>query len=144
MAVTVADVMRQCRNFFETGWADGTFDISGNALPEFEDGFIYISGSRYHDGVWYVSGGYLTGRDVGGIPDESFTGRVWVLSPPLDFLDTVKAIQEYDEKNPVGAYQSESFGGYSYTRGGNGNGGGWRETFADALTPYRRMFTEVG
>lgn len=147
MAVSVADVMRQCRNYFASGWVDGTFSISGNALPEFEDGYIFISGSRHHDGVWFVTGGYLTGRDVDGMPDEDFTGRVWLLSPTGDFLALCREIAGYDEKNPVGAYQSESFGGYSYTRGGTGAASGnysWQAAYYDALTPYRRMFTEVG
>jgi hypothetical protein len=41
--------------------------------------------------------------------------------------------------------QSESFGEYSMTRASGKNGGllTWDEQFQDALTPYRRMFSEV-
>lgn len=147
MAVSVSAVMRHCRNYFETGYIDGVFRITGNALPEAKGAhFVYISGSMYHDGVWEICDGYLTGRDVSGLHDEEFDGRVWLLAPPIDFLETCKTIREYEEKNPVGAMQSESFGEYSYTRqslsGANGLTG-WQAAFRGQLAPYRRMFTEV-
>lgn len=147
MAVSVAAVMRQCRNYFETGYIDGTFRITGNALKDVPAShFVYISGSLYHDGVWEICDGYLTGRSVDGLHDEEFDGRVWLLAPPIDFLDLCKSIREYEEKNPVGAYLSESFGEYSYTRAGSGRTvtiNGWVDAFGASLVPYRKMFTEV-
>lgn len=148
MAVSVAAVMRHCRNFFEVGYIDGIFRITGNALSDVGDGvhWVYISGSMMHDGVWEICNGYLTGRSVEGLENEEFDGRVWLLAPPLDFLETCKAIAVYEEKNPVGAMQSESFGEYSYTRqslsGANGLTG-WQAAFRGQLTPYVRMFTGV-
>ena len=147
MAVSVAAVMRHCRNFFEVGYLDGTFRITGNALPDAKDAhFVYISGSLYHDGVWEICNGYLTGKSIEGLEDEEFDGRVWLLAPPIDFIETCKTIAEYEEKNPVGAMQSESFGEYSYTRQSlSGTNGltGWQAAFGGQLAPYRRMFTEV-
>ena len=68
MAVSVAAVMKKCRNYFETGYMDGSFRITGNALLDVPDArYVYISGSMFHDGVWEVSQGYLTGRDVSGL-----------------------------------------------------------------------------
>lgn len=144
MAVSVAAVMRQCRNYFPTGYMDGTFRITGNVLPGVDSPWVYISGSAYHDGVWQLADGYLTGRSVDGLGDESFDGRVWMLNPPEDFLELCKEIKAYEEKNPIGAFASESFGAYSYTRGtGNGQAQGWPAAFSAQLAPYRRMFTEV-
>ena len=143
MAVSVAAVMRQCRNFFQTGYMDGTFRITGNALPDVDSPWVFISGSRYHDGVWQLFNGYLTGRSVDGLQDEEFTGRVWLLSPPPDFLDLCKDIASYEEKNPVGAMASESFGAYSYTRGTVNGSTGWADVFSASLIPYRRMYSEV-
>lgn len=146
MAVSVAAVMRQCRNYFEVGYIDGTFRITGNALSGADGAhWVYISGSAYHNGVWEVCGGYLTGRSVDGLHDEEFEGRVWFLDPPEEFLELCETIKTYEEKNPVGALVQERFGEYSYVRGQTGKAVdmGWQAAFATALTEYRRMFTEV-
>ena len=146
MAVSVAAVMKRCRNYFETGYMDGSFRITGNKLLDVPDArYVYISGSMFHDGVWEVCQGYLTGRDVSGLGDEEFDGRVWFLNPPADFLDLCETIKVYEEKNPVGALVQERFGEYSYMRNmRSGQEAGWQAVFRSALAPYCRMFSEVG
>lgn len=144
MAVNVAAVMRQINNYFEVGHMDGTIVISGNAiLPVPRAEWCFVKGSMTHDGVWQVSDGVLT--DVTAYhPDEEFDGRIWLLSPPADFLALCSEISAFDDKNPTGAYLQESFGGYSYIRSQNIAGRSWRDVFKERLAPYRRMFTEVG
>lgn len=145
MAVTVAAVMRQVRNYFEGEPLTGEFSIRGNGLSPAPDApWVAVRGSKYHDGVFELMGDYMQGlRD--DLPDETFEGAVYPLYPPDDFLMLCKDIAAYDEKNPVGAKMSESFGHYSYTRGTNGNGGAvdWKAAYADQLIPYRRMFSGV-
>lgn len=145
MAVSVAAVMRQINNFFEVGHIDGVITISGNAIiPAPVSPWCFVKGSMRHDGVWEVCGGRLQDMD-GSLPDEEFDGRVWLLKPPADFLALCAEISAYDDKNPVGAYQQESFGGYSYMRRQTGsNSTSWQDVFAGRLVPYRRMYTEVG
>lgn len=147
MTASVGSVMRYCRNFFEVGYVDGTFRITGNALSDVGDGvhWVYISGSMMHDGVWQICNGYLTGRSIEGLEDEEFDGRVWLLAPPIDFLETVKQMQAYEEKNPISALSSETFGGYSRTwaMGGKPSDRSAMTVFRDSLTPYIRMYTEV-
>ena len=146
MAVSIAAVMRHCRNFFEVGYLDGTFRITGNALPDAKDAhYVYISGSLFHDGVWEICNGYLTGKSIDGLEDEEFDGRVWLLAPPVDFLETVKQMQAYEEKNPISALSSETFGGYSRTwaTGGKPSDRSAMAVFRDSLAPYIRMYTEV-
>lgn len=147
MTASVGSVMRYCRNYFEVGYVDGTFRITGNALSDVGDGvhWVYISGSMMHDGVWQICNGYLTGRSIEGLEDEEFDGRVWLLAPPIDFLETVKAMREYEEKNPISALSSETFGGYSRTwaMGGKPSDRSAMTVFRDSLTPYIRMYTEV-
>jgi hypothetical protein len=138
--------MRHCRNFFEVGYLDGTFRITGNALPDAKDAhYVYISGSMHHDGVWEICNGYLTGKSIEGLEDEEFDGRVWLLAPPIDFLETVKMMREYEEKNPVSALASETFGGYSRTwaTGGKPSDRSAMAVFRDSLAPHIRMYTEV-
>lgn len=153
---TVADVMRQCNNYFETGYRATNYSISGGVLSPSDalrpGMWIYISGSFFWDGVWRVGEGWSV--DEGwkldgagdGMPDDTFYGRVYFLAPPHEFLALCEEITAYAEKAAVSPYQSESFGEYSYTKAQGKNGGilGWQEAFADRLRPYRRMFTEVG
>lgn len=143
MAVQVENVMRHVNNFFDRARYTGHFFISGGKitlpmeLPE--KTWIAISGSMWHDGVHELQSPY----DLPA-PDEEFDGTVYILHPPASFLDLCKSIAEYDEKTPVGAFMSESFGSYSYTRTGGQNGvKTWQEAYALQLRPYRRMFTEV-
>lgn len=137
----IQEIMRYVNNFFCTGTREGQYSISGNALNVPVSGLVYISGSLHHDGVWQVCRGLL--QDMSGnLPDEEFNGNVYFLDPPRDFLQLCEEIRQYTEKNPVGAYQSESFGGYSYNRG-NAAGQGWQTVFAVRLRPYRKMFSEI-
>lgn len=139
MAVSIAAVMRRVRNFFERESIEGSFTITGGVLePMLDAPYIAISGSAWHDGV------FPYGELPEDRPDETFDGNVWGLHPPLDFLMLCEQIAEYEAKNPVGAYQSESFAGYSYTRATiSGACIGWEAAFGMQLAPYRRMFTEV-
>ncbi len=142
MAVSVADVMRHVHNFFERERLAGEFAILDGALtPAVRSPYVAIYGSKA-DGVYAVTEGKLDGW-IG--QDEAFTGIVWGLYPPKDFIDVCVAASAYDGKNPAGAYLSENFGNYSYTRAGGRNGGpaGWQEAFSATLLPYRRMWTEV-
>lgn len=143
--VTVEEVMRFCNNFFETGYLDGDFRIDhGNFVdmgyPIPVDSYLAISGSAFNDGVHYM-------ERLHQLTDEEFKGRVWLLAPPLSFISLCEQIAAYDEKNPTGAMVSESFGGYSYSRGAGsqttGTASPWQQAFAISLRPYRRMYTEV-
>lgn len=140
MAITIGIVMRHCRNYFERGCYDGECVIANGALvtPALADGrYIAISGSAYNDGV------YKLGTDV--LTEETFTGRVWLLSPPASFIALCDEIAEYDAKNPAGAYLSETFGEYSYQRSANTQGvtSSWQSAFAARLADYQLLRSEV-
>lgn len=140
MAVTIGSVMRHCRNYFECGCYDGECVIANGALvtPALADGrYIAISGSVYNDGV------YKLGTDV--LTEETFTGRVWLLSPPASFIALCDEIADYDAKNPAGAYLSETFGEYSYQRSANTQGvtSTWQSAFAARLADYQLLRSEV-
>ena len=143
MTHTIAAVMQEVHNFFERGSISGSISISGGVvLPDVKAPYVYIKGSSYHDGLWEVAASSLVGDSS---PDETFTGCVWLLYPPRDFLALCQQVAEFEAKTPVGALQSESLEGYSYTRANGQNGLlTWQEAHASRLRPYRRMFTEVG
>ena len=110
----------------------------------FETDYIRIVGSRLNDGVHKVSEMELQ--------DEAFHGGIWVMSPPADFLALAAEIEAWQEKNgaldspAMSPFNSESFGGYSYSKsGGNASGGSssagadWAAAFASRLKIYRRI-----
>lgn len=143
MTDTIAAVMQEVHNFFERGSISGSISISGGVvLPDVKAPYVYIKGSSYHDGLWEVAASHLVGDSS---QDETFTGCVWLLYPPRDFLALCQQVAEFEAKTPAGALQSESLEGYSYTRASGKNGVlTWQEAFDVKLRHYRRMFSEVG
>lgn len=143
MAVSLGAVMAHCRNFFERGYTDGEFTVTdGRLSPQTKALYVCISGSAYHDGVYRLADGMIA-DPMACMPDETFAGRVWELHPPEDFVSLAEEIAAYDQKNPSGALQSESFGEYSYTRSAQSGAPGWAGAFSGRLTRYMRMYTEV-
>lgn len=121
----------------------GEFVITGNSLSPAPDApFVAIKGSAYHNGVYSLLDGEMIDAPD---KDETFDGVVYPLRPPDDFLALCKDISAFDDKSPVGAMQSETFGGYSYTRASGANGGvaTWQNAYASRLIPFKRMFSEV-
>lgn len=118
----------------------GTFEISGNtlSLPFLQEGqYFRIVGSVFNDGV------HQYGVSVNLI-DETFTGAIWPMRIPQAVIDLSEKIAEWDEKNGQAAlspYQSESWGGYSYSlKSGTGESGstGWKSAFAGQLNRWRK------
>ena len=142
MTDTIAAVMQEVHNFFERGSISDSISISGGVVsPDIKTAYVYIKGSSYHDGLWEVAASSLVGDSF---PAETFDGCVWLLCPPRDFLALCQQVAEFEAKTPVGALQSESLEGYSYTSANGKNGVlTWQEAFAGKLRHYRRMFTEV-
>ena len=69
----------------------------------------------------------------------TFTGTVYVLNPPADFLRLCGDIACWAAANPDPAVSAEKLGEYSVSR----RAVTWESAFALALAPYRRMFSEV-
>lgn len=117
-------------------------DVSSLRLKEGQ--YIRIQGSTFNDGVWQWS--------EGGIPDltdESFDGYVYRMAIPAVILDTAEQIGKWQEKYGVTSpayspFSSESFGNYSYSKGGSTSGTGstasgtWQSVFGNSLAPFRR------
>lgn len=143
MAVTIADVMRACRNFFVFAYTDDEYTVKDGAFPydHAPDGcYVAVTGSLMNDCVTTVQGGQIS---TGGA-DEVFKGRVYILHPPKDFIDLCAEIAAYDAKQGASDIVTESFGNYSSTRATvNGAPVGWMGAFSSRLLPYRRMFSEV-
>ena len=132
-------VLRYLRNWFVVSVHSGSFVVENGSidLPFLKDGqYFKIEGSVFNDGVYQYPA---------ELRDETFTGSVWALAIPKAVLDIASDIEEWNTKNAErvnSPYQSESFGGYSYTlKSGDGSGGGatWQSAFASRLNAWRKI-----
>lgn len=118
----------------------GEFEIvSGELCVDFlKSGQYYrIVGSVFNDGLHRYPC-----DEVDCLTDETFTGEVWPLAVPKAVIELSEEIKEYCEKNPATDKVSESFGGYSYTRATDGNGGtsgGWAAAFRKELNCWKKV-----
>lgn len=136
-------VLQHLRNWFvvDGGVHVGTFTIEdgGMALPFLQDGqYFRVVGSVFNDGVYQYPATNLA--------TERFYGAVWALAIPKDVVSISEEIDEWQKKNgeaAAGLYQSESFGGYSYTKQSGGEVGGavssWKGAFRDRLNQWRKI-----
>lgn len=119
---------------------EGEFVIrDGRLLADLNDGqYFRVMGSLYNDGV----------RQQGSLTDETFTGAVWSMSIPPEIVTLAAEIADWQGKfgtvDNLSPYQSESFGGYSYSKGGGGSADGtdpgtWQGAFAKRLNPWRKV-----
>ena len=132
------EIMRHLRNFFPTSIAEvSRFEVINGTinLPFVSEGqYFLIQDSNFNDGVYQYPPSDMT--------NESFLGTITVLNPPKEFLDLVDEIKAFQAANPSGnGYQSESFGGYSYSRATNsrGNIAGWQDVFGSRLNVWRKI-----
>lgn len=128
-------IMKHIHNVFPVKQFNGTFNITDGAisLSDIKTGqYFLIEGSMFNDGVYK----YPTTN----LQDEEFSGCVTLLAPPRQFLDLVDEISSYVEHDTRGGLQSESFGGYSYTRATvNGRMADWTDIFRQRLNVWRKL-----
>lgn len=136
------ELLRALRNWFVHDKATGRIRVEGGALvpPEglaLADGqYIRVTGSVFNDGLhrWPCT----------DLPDEEFVGTVWALAVPRAVLDLADEIDAWCKEHVGeldGPYQSESFGGYSYTRVMDADGRPltWRDQFKARMDPWRKL-----
>lgn len=132
-------VLNHLHNWFEIRGAAraGTWSIVSGALAlDFvqQGQFYKIEGSVFNDGLHRYPDENLV--------NETFTGFVIPLAVPKSVVSLADEIKAYCDKNPATDKVSESFGGYSYTRGTDGNGrvtGGWQTAFRDRLNLWKKV-----
>lgn len=131
------ELLFHLKNWFVNTIHYGTFTVEGGALvlPSLLDGQYYrIVGSVFNDGLHKYGDTDLA--------DEVFDGTVYALAIPKAVIDIAAEIDEWQTKNGAASpYQSESFGGYSYTRATDANGKAvtWQSAFSGRLNPWRKI-----
>ena len=151
----LTEVLAYLRNWFEHAKFFGTFKIEDGTLQtQYSTGiafdafapktgqYIRIIGSALNDGVYRWPTPMLS--------DEEFDGAVWLLAVPPVIVSIADDIRAWQEKNgsadssAMSPFQSESFGGYSYSKGNaNSNSGStvitWQDAFKGRLAPWRKI-----
>lgn len=147
-AGTLEQVLGSIHNWF----VRDTYQMSDCQI----DGAVLPASIDFPDGVWYrIQGSYLNdgmhlkGGPDEGLTDETFSGTITTHVIPRPLLSVVQEICDWQEKHgdtANGPYQSESFGGYSYSlkgssaaSGTNAPSTGWRAVFAGRLNQWRKL-----
>ena len=135
-------VLMHLKNWFLVpgGIHEGIYTIEdgGIALPFLANGqYFRICGSVFNDGLHQYPASDLKA--------ETFDGAVWALAVPQAVIDLATEIEAWQTKNgdaSVSPYQSESFGGYSYSKATDSASGGavtWQSAFRSRLSAWRKL-----
>lgn len=149
----LTELCQYLKNWFDRGQPKyyGKFEVKDGSVTSFNDGdmgildgqYFRIQGSVFNDGVHK--------NPPSGLTDETFDGAVWLMAVPPSAISLAAEIEEWQKKYAsvdsaaMSPYQSESFGGYSYSKSGGGsadgttNAGTWQGVFASRLNPYRKL-----
>lgn len=147
----LSDLCQELKNWFDRDQPhiNGTFEISDGKITttDFTDviqanQYFRIIGSVFNDGVHkYTNELALT--------DETFDGSIWLMAIPKAVLDLNKEIDDWITKycgadsEAMSPFNSESFGGYSYSKSGGGSsdnpGASWQGAFASRLNLWRKI-----
>ena len=145
----LTEICAYLKNYFLPNRDDdihaGDFVISNGSMEQLdylqEGQYFRIVGSAFNDGVWQYPAYQLQ--------DEAFTGAVWAMRVPPSLIALAAEIEQWQADNAkvlASPFQSESFGGYAYSKASGGRGDGsyaaltWKDQFATRLNPYRRLF----
>lgn len=135
-------VLMNIRNWFtvDGGIHSGTFTIKGGGitLPFLANGqYFRIIGSVFNDGLHQYPATDLV--------NEEFSGAIWALAIPKAVIELADEIQKWQGENgeaSTSPYQSESFGGYSYSKATDAETGGavtWQSAFKKQLSAWRKI-----
>lgn len=141
--MVLSELCQELKNWFcdEADIHSGTYTIENGALslPFLIEGqYFRIVGSVLNDGVYKYDNELQ-------LSDEVFTGAVWAMKIPPSFIELADQINAWIEKNgevAASPYQSESWGGYSYSLKSGGMESGsldWRTVFGGSLNRWRKL-----
>lgn len=153
----LTELCQYLKNWFELDQISGKVTITDGNITVVSDSllfsgsaptikigqYIHIEGSIFNNGVFQYGNDLLT--------DETFDGTVWLMGIPQAVIDLDAEITAWRDKyesisSPaMSPFNSESFKGYSYSKGtvSNGTGAesalGWQNVFGPRLAPWRKI-----
>jgi hypothetical protein len=143
----LSELCKELKNWFDRGQPkilecieirDGRI-INGDFIRLIQDDqYFRIVGSVFNDGV------YKNDEEL-VLTDEKFIGAIWLMAIPKEVIDLASEIDTWktaytDTVNSP--FQSESFGGYSYSKAGGSSGSSgptWQSVFAAQLNKWRKI-----
>lgn len=150
----LSELCQELKNWFDRGQPRlyGAFEISEGKIidSDFTDviknnQYFRIAGSVFNDGVYEYTNDLI-------LKDEPFVGSIWLMAVPKEVVALSDEIDAWIEKygnvdsEAMSPFQSESFGGYSYTKasGSSASGSGssmpsWQSVFASKLNLWRKI-----
>lgn len=145
MELILTEVCEYLNNYFWQKKITGAFTISEGSIqiPALKEGqYFRIIGSTFNDGVHLYPATDLT--------DEEFEGAIWAMAVPSTVIAIASDIKEWQtlyggaDSSAMSPFNSESFGGYSYSKSGSGNensgsNASWQDVFGGRLNKYRRL-----
>ena len=153
----LTELCQYLKNWFELDQMSGEVTITdgtitvvsdsllyGGSVPTIQIGqYIHIEGSIFNNGVFQYGEDALT--------NETFEGTVWLMGIPQAVIDLDAEITAWRDKyesisSPaMSPFNSESFKGYSYSKGTVSSGAGaesalgWQNVFGPRLAPWRKI-----
>lgn len=144
MAISINDFCEEVNNYFEQTRIFGEFEIVYGSIDldkySVQEGqYIRIVGSVFNDGVYQYP---IPPENE--LVDEKFDGAIWVMAVPSSVITQIEEVNQWEATNQPtlnSPYQSESFGGYSYTlKTENAEGGlNWQTHFRRKLDRWRKV-----
>ena len=147
MEMVLTEICEYLNNYFWVKKIYGTYTIENGLITVegLQDGqYFRILGSTFNDGVHKYP---ITASTK--LVDETFKGYIWAMAVPQTVIAIASDIsawqQQYGAANSpaLSPYNSESFSGYSYSKGGGGASGGsnvcWQDVYGGRLQKYRRL-----
>ena len=144
----LSELCKELNNWFDYARFFGKeLTIEEGALVGFDDRlregqWFRIVGSVFNDGVYQYPTSDLT--------DEVFDGAVWAMAVPPAVVALAEEIEAWQTKYggvdsaAMSPFLSESFGGYSYSKGfssaaGDSQLGTWQSAFGSKMNRWRKI-----
>uniref|UniRef100_A0AAU8B5P8 Uncharacterized protein n=1 Tax=Dulem virus 33 TaxID=3145751 RepID=A0AAU8B5P8_9CAUD len=133
-------VLTYLNNWFLMDIYEGTYTIQDGSitLPFLQNGqYFRVIGSVFNDGLYQYN-------DELSLTDEVFDGVIWALAVPGTVAQIAAEMAAWEAKNGAaasGPYQSESFGGYSYSKASGSSASGVMtvfDAFSSRLNAYKK------
>lgn len=148
----LSELCQELKNWFDRGQPRiyGAFEISGGKITDTDftdvikpNQYFRITGSVFNDGVYKYT-------DDLRLTDELFVGSIWLMAIPKEVIALSDEIDAWQAKYgaadsiAMSPFNSESFGGYSYSKstGGSSDGAGantWQAAFSSKLSMWRKI-----
>ena len=145
----MTDITNMCgllRNYFtdKEHIFSGTYTIVDKSLNiDFikSDQYFRITGSVFNNGVYCNNP-----DDLKRLRDETFSGTIWAMSVPADFIELCDDAERFKEKiseisGNFSGYVSETWGGYTYTLPTSAPAfiQDWQYRIKQGMNKYRRL-----